>query len=144
MGWKSDWLYALVLAKFERAWQQAQKQGQGRFGPASADMLISQSAESDWGKVAVRCCGRVIRRWRYTGCSFEPVPTRTTMPDDNPICGMFYEHATGTFHISPDRKTVVLEYTFGPRYGRGFVYVVESQGHTGRLREKPDAPMWIA
>ena len=148
MGWHSDWLYGLIFAKFRDAWLKAQNEGRGHRDPASADMLISQYGDTQRSECAVRCRGEVLRRWMYCGDDFEELPEFKSSPDVNAAHGMFYEHAYGAFNISPDRKIIVLEYGFGPLYGRGFVYDVKGQGARGRnkgtLTEKPDAPMWIS
>ncbi len=148
MGWRTDWLYGLIFAEFRAVWAKAQREGHGDHGPAPAEMLISEYRETRCSESAVRCCGGVLRHWQYRGESFEELAEPLEEPDCNPVRGMFYARASGAFNVSPDRKTVVLEYWFGPRYGRGFVYDVQGQGTFGKgrgqLTDKPNVPMWVS
>lgn len=146
MGWKSDWLYRIVFAEFEQAWKVAQKQGTGRFGPPSSELVVTQygGTEASEDQRPIGCRGDALRSWRYAGDDWE----ETTLPDfktkPNPIRGMYYERASGNFHISADRKTVVIEHVFGPRYGHGTAFLVHSQGPTAYLSPKPDAIGWVS
>lgn len=49
---------------------------------------------------------------------------------------------------TPDRKRLVVNFGFGPRYGRGYIYRVIGQGtrgrHKGRLHLDPTAASWIS
>ena len=142
MGWKPDWLYRLVFEHFQRAWDKVQQEGEGRLGPASASLWVTQYSEAHAGASPYFCRGQPVRAWSYVGERWEEVPAVECVADDNAVHGMFYHKAIGRFHISEDRKTVIIEYTFGPRYGRGFVLAVKGQGKTAELVPKSDSIMW--
>jgi hypothetical protein len=61
MGWQSDWLYQLIFDEVEKVWKRAKKEGEGRFGPAPVDLLISEMLEADWEES--RCRGNAHRQW---------------------------------------------------------------------------------
>lgn len=61
MGWKTDWLYQLVFEQFELAWDKAQQEGEGRFGPASARIVVSQFGEGEETGSPGMCKGHLSR-----------------------------------------------------------------------------------
>lgn len=145
MGWKTDWLYHLVFEQFEHAWAKAQKEGESRFGPASARLVISQYNERHEAGSPYYCRGGSSRSWNYAGRHWEEETSSVEcVAEDNAVHGMFYHTALGRFYISEDRKTVIIEYTFGPRYGRGFVFLVKGQGKAAELLPKPDSITWCS
>lgn len=141
MGWKSDWLYQLVFDQFQRAWIKAQRDGEGRFGPASNSLVVTLYNEAIFDSGCQYCRGTAIRSWRFNGHDWAEydLSTQLAVPVTH---GMLYETAIGRFHISDDRRVVTIEFTFGPRYGRGFVFLVHGQGTTAKLIPKPDSSTW--
>jgi hypothetical protein len=142
MGWKSDWLYRLVFNYLELAWTTAQRDGESRFGPAPTLLRVTEFfADNDGQQFPSLCQPR--RCWVYNGLEWraekmpEPYPV-------NSVVGMFYIEARGGFFISADRKMVVIEYRFGPRYGRGGVFVVQGQGTRASLLPEQDSIGWVS
>jgi len=143
MGWKSDWLYHLIINEFRKAWKKAQKEGSGNFGPCSDEMIVYQYSGCDLNNS--RCNGECLRAWIFNGDAFEAVsPDRVEKLKKSETQGMFYKQATGQFNISKNRRHVVLEYIFGPRYGRGYVFDVVGQGKKGCLQLKPGNAFWVS
>ena len=147
MGWKSDWLYRLVFEQFEIAWSKAQREADGRFGPAPNSFLVTEFSESSSDNLDLSPGSfqpeRRIRSWRFDGHDWTPeLPAE---PVAKPVIQrMFFETAIGRFRISNDRRAVTIDYIFGPRNGRGIVFVVERQGDFGRLKPKPESASWIS
>jgi hypothetical protein len=144
MGWKADWLYRPVFEQFERAWAKAQKEGEGGLGPASAELLVTQYNEVNADHAPYCFGGQSVRSWRYTGQRWEESYSAERTTEDNAVHGMFYHRAAGSFCISEGRKTVIIEYLFGPLYVRGFVFCVRGQGKTAELVPQPDAVTWFS
>ena len=142
MGWKSDWLYQLIFDQFERAWSQAQADGESRFGPASTSLLVGEYDKAVGDGSPPYCRGNVVRAWNFAGREWNSEAAAELLRHNGSTHGMFYHTAMGGFCISADRKTVMIEYRFGPRYGRGFVFIVQGQGDTARLLPKPDSVIW--
>lgn len=119
MGWQTDWLYQAIFNEYRRAWDKAQQEGRGQFGPASARLIVCEFSDADFERPT--CRGDRIRVWTFAGIDFHFVPNAEFEElRSGEITGMFYTTAVAGFHITGDRKRVVLEYCFGPRYGRGF------------------------
>ncbi len=143
MGWKSDWLYGIIFAEFEKAWKQAQKEGKGEYGPASERMIISQY--SGYSTEMPHCYGYLVKSWDYNGKSFELYDEPELDSCAEPaIQGMFYKQASGSFAVSENRRAGVITYVFGPRYGRGFLFDVIGQGEKGEIRMNPGSTQWIS
>jgi hypothetical protein len=139
MGRQSDWLYELIFDEVEKVWEQANKEGAGRFGPAPSDLLISEMHDADWEES--RCRGNPDRQWTYQGGQ-SLSPAEVSAIDVGERRGMFYERGVVAFCIDSDRKRLVFSYILGPRYGRGMTFVVIGQGAKGRL--SPSGICWVS
>ena len=142
MGWKSDWLYRLVFNYLELAWTTAQRDGECRFGLAPTLLRVTEFfAYTDGQQFASLC--QPQRCWVYNGFEWREEEMLERYPV-NSVFGMFYIEVRGGFFISADRKKVVIEYRFGPRYGRGGVFVVHGQGTRATLLPKLDSIGWVS
>jgi hypothetical protein len=143
MGWNRDWLYQAIFKEFRRAWDKAQREGSGPHGPASTKLVVFEFHAADLE--GPHCRGNRVRAWAFAGDDFQELPqAEAEVQRSGEITGMFYKTATGAFHIASDRKRVVVEYWFGPLYGRGFQFGVRGQGKTCRLAGVEDARSWIS
>lgn len=142
MGWKSDWLYQLIFKQYELAWAKAQRDGEGHFGPASARLRVCQLPEIDLSSVPL-CRGEATRCWLYDGTGWI-IDDSSVPPAEPTLQGMFFSEARGRFAISEDRKSLVIEFSFGPRYGRGFQYMVRGQGPSAVLAVDPNGTSWCS
>jgi hypothetical protein len=142
MSWKSDWLYKLIFIEVEQLWSTAQKQGQGKFGPAPELLYIQQ--HTAFTENILLCSGAIACLWSYDGVVYQEIPEGRTIIHNQTIQGMFFTHGSVRFHITPDRKTVVWNHFLGPRYGRGKAFDVKGQGRTGRLMQSTTYNEWIS
>ena len=153
MGWKSDWLYQLILEKFSTPFHKAHRRDENAFpkvnGLLPEEVIVSEyprieveSAENHWKRYLMR--GDAIRFFRYSQEGWEQLSSVDHIPRENPRRGMYYQRAGGGFAISEDRKIVVIQYQFGPRYGLHATCSVEGQNRTGRFVLKDDAEGWIS
>lgn len=46
---------------------------------------------------------------------------------DNPIYGMYFSRARASFYYDLERRKAFVDIHMGPRYGRGYVYDIESK-----------------
>ena len=136
MGWKTDWLYRLVFQEFSCAWDRAQGEGGDTSGRPPVALHVTEH-DDVCPEGPAFCCGEPIRSWDFAGEGWEEVPLRERTPDDRAVHGMFVRVAVGSFHISEDRKTMAVEYVFGPRYGHGSIFAVRGQGKRAKLVPKP-------
>jgi hypothetical protein len=139
--WKTDWLYKLVFQHFENAWLDVKDD---RFLGAipPEEFLITQFDEMDDDGGIRR--GKPIRFWQYIGDDFIEVQERDNYRESNPVRYPRYKYATGRFAISPDRKTVYIDYVFGPLYGRGYTFLVQGEGDKAKLVPKPGGFHWLS
>ena len=49
-------------------------------------------------------------------------------PKQSQYRGAYWPHAFVRFYVSPDSAAAVLEFVFGPRYGRGYRYAPGAHG----------------
>lgn len=153
MGWKSDWLYQMILEKFSAPFDNAHRRDPNAFpkvnGSPPEEVIVSEyprigieSAENHRKRYLMR--GNPIRFLRYSHEGWEQLSTFDYVPPEDPRPGMYYQRAGGGFAISQDRKIVVIQYQFGPRYGLHATWSVEGQNRTGRFVLKDDAEGWIS
>jgi hypothetical protein len=169
IDWKTDRVFNLVFQHFENAWAEAHGDAKcikkTPYDSPPYEFHITQFSRVNLKKAPRLCRGNPIRSWIYKGDEFKEVqlkyifrklPMFLTIicsffkfffweddPEDDPIARI-ERCAGGCFYISPDRETVVIEYVFGPLYGRGFVFLVQGQGENCRLVHKPGASEWIS
>lgn len=143
MGWKSDWLYRRVFEQFEKVWSDTHKSDRP-FGPPPVEIFVTEYDQAVADNTSCHCKGNQIRMWRYTGGTWDLLKEPGGASRDNPIQGMYFQTARGCFHISKNRKTIVIQYTFGPRFGQSFAWAVQGQGRSTRLIRKPDTIGWIS
>ena len=148
MGWKTDWLYRLVFSEVARLWNRASKEAasspEGGVSPPDA-FFIREFTQGDTKNS--RCLPPVRRQWIYRGGeSFEQIANieADKLKADETIRSMFYAIGSIAFHITPDRKQVILVHILGPRYGKACVYLVQGQGSQGRLSPEENAIIWVA
>ena len=68
-----------------------------------------------------------IKSWDYH-LKGEIVERHNKDEDDNPTYGMYFSRAKATFYYDQEKRKAFVEMYMGPRYGRGFVYDIESKG----------------
>jgi hypothetical protein len=140
----TDRLLPLVFDVFRDAWATARKDGEGEYGPPSAEIIISQHEDCDC-KEPPFCRGGVLRRWAYAGEDFEQREDTNTEVDTGAVhSALFFHRAVGAFFIAHDGRTVIVEFTFGPRYGRGRIYDVQEHAGPARLTVRQGAPVWFS
>jgi hypothetical protein len=140
MGWRTDWLYRLVFYELTEQWHRAQTAASER--PHADErpdhMLVQQCDRVDVERAL--CIVPVRRTWsldangvRESGALPLPLDVDGPSPSHAEAPGLFYRQARARFHLTSDRRRVVVTTVFGPRYGRGLVFSVHGQGRRGRL-----------
>lgn len=148
MGWRTDWLYRLVFCELTQQWRRAQAAAVGRPVDDRPDhLLVQQCDRVDVERVL--CLAPVRRTWaldangvREAGALPLTPGVDGPSPHHSAAPGLFYRQARARFHLTNDRRRVVITSVFGPRYGRGLVFDVHGQGRRGRL--SPCGAGWVA
>lgn len=85
----------------------------------------------------------VLRAWNITPALTELLATPPGFSRDRLIDGMFYDHLVGSFCTTNDLKLVSINWQTGPRFGRGYIHVIE-QGPNGTLIFGPPESTWMS
>jgi hypothetical protein len=109
-------------------------------GDAPSEGYARQLSELD---AKGRMTGSVLGVWRITNTEIVGLPASSTIPRPAGRSGMYYDWGTCVFVIAPDRKTVVVSWQVGPRFGRGFQYEVVS-GDNGQPGLRLAKTLWIS
>jgi hypothetical protein len=145
MGWKSDWLYLLIISKVESLWKDTRSQLVKGYVPPES-FLIREFENADWVNIFPR--PPIKREWHYMGESFDRISTGEVAPtfhgaytDDTK---RFFKVGHIGFNVSQDRKYVMFVFQIGPRYGRLQYFRVKYQGKHGLLQRTGGFPEWIS
>ncbi|MFB0535371.1 MAG: hypothetical protein ACETWR_10345 [Anaerolineae bacterium] len=159
MELKSDWLDLLVLREAEDIWIPVTKDDSSDEPPPDS-LYIVRCANADWDRLL--CQPPVIRAWLYnragqrTQIPTDKVSRGYNITGDEPLEEMiespkrhstnrrFYAVGSFKFHITADRRHVMMNYTFGPLYAAGWVSRVSGHGTTAKLERDPGFGMWAA
>ena len=124
-SWEDDWLYRLVLSQTGPRWNK----------PALVDEY--DSAEG------CHCRGRVVRSWFADASGLRRLTADERKELRLRLRGKsVYPYVVHQFHISPDRRRVVLCHVAGPRAGTGMGYFVDGDGPDARLVPDMAAGAW--
>ena len=146
MGWKTDWLFALIFREIQRIWNEANRFAEQiskpeKPQPSLEALRVRQCAGARLGSGFLS--PPILREWLFDGADFtELEPTETFLPKrkgkalvpfplsvrNSESRGALFVEGNVSFYITPGRKQCVLTYQLGPRYGRGIVYEVHGQG----------------
>jgi hypothetical protein len=143
VGWKSDWLYHIIFREVERVWAHTRREGEGTYGPAPDRFYIQQHSEYTSTSLLL-CSGYILRLWSFDGSEFTLLPHEKSGIYDTTIRGMFYIEGSIRFHITNDRKNVIWNAWFGPRYARGKAFCVIGQGKKATLEKATAFMEWIS
>ena len=98
-------------------------------GDAPTEGYVRQLSELD---ARSHMSGQILGVWRITQNDMAVLPVSFIIPPASHRSGMYFDRGTFDFVVAPDRKTVVVGWQVGPRFGRGFRYeiVTDDRGHT--------------
>ncbi|MGJ8641115.1 MAG: hypothetical protein ACSHYA_17120 [Opitutaceae bacterium] len=86
----------------------------------------------------------ILRSWTVSTDSIEELSRAEELPiPEYKKDGMFYDILLGWFSILPDGSAVEIEWQTGPRFGRGFVYPIETAHSETPYLGKPKGT-WIS
>ena len=130
-GWRTDWLYALVLREAERMWTRHIWQ--------SVLVLEYDDAEG------AGCRGEIARSWLRDQAGFREItPAEREQLTAELRARSDLRVALMMFHITPDRQRVALSYHLGPLSGQGSRYLVRGTGDEATLERDPDGGFWVS
>ena len=143
MAWSSDWLYKLLLDRARETWKEARTAAKQR-GEPSPDYLVA-SEHPTFNQPFTMAFGDPVRMWTslddFSSLADPSVlPKKTSTVDTS---RSIFAIPLFAFHISDDRKRVLISRHIGGRYGNGGWHDVLGQGSRGKLRNASDAG-WIA
>lgn len=142
MGWKSDWLYAVVFKMADAVVDKARNDARQLAKASPITWVLAEYSQADWNFPV--CGGPVMRTWTKSQCDWQETPEILDVaPPRSKLADFCYPTALISFHVAEDRKRVVLNYSVGPRYAGGRIYRVSGQGIRGKLTPA-DGPSWIS
>lgn len=153
MGWKTDWLYQKILKEFSTHFDNAYARDPEAHpqikGPLPEEVIAYEYPRFEivprsYGGNDYVMHGAPVRFLRYAGEGWEELRSVEPIVYPKRPTGMYHQRAECAFVISPDRKTVVIQYMFGPRYGRHDVYTVSGQNRSARFGPCAGAMGWTS
>ncbi len=69
--------------------------------------------------------GVALRAWSITADSIELLTSHAVPTGKRKINGMFYDLLIGSFSVADDLSCISINWQTGPRYGRGFIHLIE-------------------
>jgi hypothetical protein len=107
-------------------------------GDAPAEGYVRRLSELD---AIGRITGSVLGVWRINHTEIVTLPISFTVPEPAGRSRMYYDRASFDFAVASDRRSVVVGWSVGPRFGRGFRYHVVTD-ESGRLSLKLAETLW--
>jgi hypothetical protein len=138
---QSHWLYPLIFAEVEPHWERAQLTDTQLGEPPQHLHLFHCLADSRDG---LNCQPPLLRAWRYSRDGIRTL--LEALPDfqqRGAQQGRFYEIAQCSFFLLPGHRRVLLNLTFGPRYGQGWIGHIKRSGKT-RTLERDMRILWAS
>ncbi len=86
--------------------------------------------------------GKILSVWKITLDDIMSIEDLTHEPETQPVDCMYYKEGRMLFAIDLEKKTIVLEWQVGPRYGRGFTYNIERSNN--ELRILVEKLLWVS
>lgn len=132
---------ALALAQLQvdlREAHRSARKHEARFGVPPKELVAQQREPSFRHNMIV---GKALARWRVGLDSITPVPLDIASPKPEKV-GMYWTLGRADIAILPDGN-VVIGWSIGPRYGRGFQYTPHPSA-AGRLVLGYKLQLWIS
>lgn len=133
--WRTDWLYGLVFRDADTSWAMCQPDTE-----YWQYVLICEWSEAN----GPDCCGKPLRAWRRDADGLTDISIVEYERLVRTIQNRLYPFILVDFHISNDRKQVVLSHQEANTAGGGNRYVVQGKGEHAKLVEDPAAGFWIS
>lgn len=87
--------------------------------------------------------GKPQRAWRVTAEAVEALEGIPGLPTPRVVRGMFFDVLWGQFGLSEDRRRVAIHWQTGPRFGRGFLHLVQ-RGPNGAVWLGQGEMIWVS
>ena len=136
----SYWLYSCIFAEVESRWAKTQC-SDPRLGEPPQQLhlfhCLGRSADQ------LYCRPPIVRAWHYAR---DGTRTLARVPPDfqqrGERQGRFYAIARFSFSLLPNRRQVMLNLTFGPLHGQGWICHV--RGSSAHATLEPDRVLWAS
>lgn len=111
-----------VMFDIEQFWGMiaTQSDKDALMGPPPVDLTLFEYSNADFENG--KCCGDTIAL-ETIGRDLARQPARFPIPPEgNPSEDAFFRHAYVRFHVDEPGDRAILEFVFGPLFGRGYRY----------------------